>query len=282
MTQQHDVRHMLDRAERAVTAGDHASAAELLSDAARIQEEELGPFHPDLANTLNNLAIVAEMAGRPDDAETFYRRATAIAVASLPADHPMVTESRQNLEGFCRAHGLSIDASAVVTPPRDTDREAAKAAQIAAEPLPPVPIPGRASHSFEWVATGAVVLVVAMLLLWRPWSSREASAPTPEPGPGQQTQRNPPPKDPPPTKPPTKQGQAGGIGYHRGHRAAMPHLLEQRQQLALRSSGPIRDAGTDHFLHACQVPARCRSGASLVSRRHAAAIRDAEDSGKRD
>jgi hypothetical protein len=211
MTQQHDVRHMLDRAERAVTAGDHASAAELLSDAARIQEEELGPFHPDLANTLNNLAIVAEMAGRPDDAETFYRRATAIAVASLPADHPMVTESRQNLEGFCRAHGLSIDAPAVVTPTRDTEREAAKVAQIAAQPLAPVPIPGRASHSFEWVATGAVVLVVAMLLVWRPWSSREASAPTPEPVAAQQAEALPPGIAAPTTRPAPIE-QAGPTG----------------------------------------------------------------------
>src|SRR5262245_2451251 len=74
MTQQQDARQMLDRAERAATAGDLASADELLRGAARIQEEELGPLHPDLANTLNNLAIVAEKAGRPDDAETLDRK----------------------------------------------------------------------------------------------------------------------------------------------------------------------------------------------------------------
>src|SRR5262245_35069542 len=74
MTQQQDARHMLDRAERAATAGDLASADELLRGAARIQEEELGPLHPALANTLNNLAIVAEKAGRPDDAETLDRK----------------------------------------------------------------------------------------------------------------------------------------------------------------------------------------------------------------
>ena len=115
---------MLDQAERAVTEGDLASADELLRGAARIQEEELGPLHPDLANTLNNLAIVAEKAGRPDDAEMFYRRAASIAAASLPADHPMVAESRQNLEGFCRERGLSIDAPAVIAPARDTERAA--------------------------------------------------------------------------------------------------------------------------------------------------------------
>ena len=65
MTEQQDARHMLERAEQAAAAGDLASAGELLRGAARIQEEELGPLHPDLANTLNNLAVVAERTGKP-------------------------------------------------------------------------------------------------------------------------------------------------------------------------------------------------------------------------
>ena len=105
---------MLEAAERAAIGGDLASAEKLLSDAARIQEAEQGPLHPDLANTLNNLAIVTEKTGRPGDAETFYRQAASIAAASLPADDPMVAASRENLEAFCRARGLPIDAPAFV------------------------------------------------------------------------------------------------------------------------------------------------------------------------
>ena len=112
---------ILDRAEQAAMAGDFNSADELLRSAVRIQEEELGPLHPDLANTLNNLAVVAEKTGHPSEAETFYRRAVAIASASLPSEHPMVVASKQNLEDFCRARGLSIDAPAITTPTRDTD-----------------------------------------------------------------------------------------------------------------------------------------------------------------
>ena len=243
MTEQQDARHMLDRAERAATAGDLASAAELLRGAARIQEEELGPLHPDLANTLNNLAIVAERTGSSSEAETLYRRAAAIAAAALPPDHPMVVASRQNLEDFCRARGLSIDAPAIITPTRDTEREVnafaskhpaeadkmsvrpvntgitAKAAPppsaapqpnsgtpatIATQPLPPAPTPGRASHSLEWVATGAVVLVAAVLLVLRLWSSRDASspAPTPEPASAPQPAETMPPRiAAPPTRP---------------------------------------------------------------------------------
>jgi hypothetical protein len=241
MTEQQDARHLLDGAERAVTAGDLAAADELLRGAARIQEEELGPLHPDLANTLNNLAIVAEKTGSSIEAEALYRRAAAIAATTLPSDHPMVVASRQNLEDFCRARGLSIDAPAVITPTPDTEPEenafASKfpdeadkmpvlpvdtgntakpapppsaaplpnpgtPATIATQPLPPVPTPGRASHSLEWVAIGAVVLVAAVLLVLRPWS-RDASspAPTPRPATAQPAEAMPPRIAEPPARP---------------------------------------------------------------------------------
>jgi hypothetical protein len=217
-----DARHMLDRAERAATAGDLASADELLSGAAQLQEKELGPHHPDLANTLNNLAIVAERAGRPGEAETLYRRAAAIASAAFPADHPMVVASRQNLEDFCRSRGLPVKVPIVIPPPRP---DAPKVAQVAkapeleqgpdaartppdvrsghngaasAAPSPsvtpsaaqrpepashradvPMPLPApnlRAGpHFFAWVAGGVVLLVVALLLMWRPGSTSDPS-----------------------------------------------------------------------------------------------------------
>ena len=69
MSEHQDARQLLDRAENAAMAGNFASAEEFLRAAARLQEDELGPLHPDLANTLNNLAIVAEKTGRPDEAE---------------------------------------------------------------------------------------------------------------------------------------------------------------------------------------------------------------------
>ena len=77
---------MLEEAKRAANAGELASADVLLQDVARIQEAELGPLHPALANTVNNLAVVAEMDGRLPDAEIYYRRAVAIASVSLPPD----------------------------------------------------------------------------------------------------------------------------------------------------------------------------------------------------
>lgn len=119
MSRDSNIRRLLEEAERAAIAGDFTSADDLLRSAARLQDAELGPRHPDLANTLSNLAIVAEKTGRYGDAETFYRRAAAIASASLPPDHPAVADSRKNLEDFCRERGLPIETAA---PPPSTPR----------------------------------------------------------------------------------------------------------------------------------------------------------------
>ena len=217
MSDRRDARDMLERAEQAATAGDFALADELLRSATRIQEETLGPLHPDLANTFNNLAIVAEQTGNPGDAETFYRRAVAIASASLPPEHPMVVASRENLESFCRARGVSIDAPTPLSPTRDTDvgpetsiaerppvaattpapervASAADTAEVppatsvaprsiprpslpvAPNPISGAPVAARGSHVIVWAAM-AIVVLLALLLVLRPWSPRHTSAP---------------------------------------------------------------------------------------------------------
>ena len=104
-------------AEQAAAAGDYASAEQLLREAASLQEATLGPLHPDLANTLNNLGVVCEITDKPDDAEDCFRRAWTIATAALPPDHPFVATSRRNLEDFCAARGRLADPPAPPPPP---------------------------------------------------------------------------------------------------------------------------------------------------------------------
>jgi hypothetical protein len=175
MTEVQDAGHLLEAAEQAAARNDLASADELLRGAARLQEAELGPLHPDLANTLNNLAVVAEKTGRFSDAETFYRRAVAIASASLPADDPMVAASRENLEAFCRARGLPIDRPHVVAaaPPQSIAVEPASVHERAREKAPSSSAGGLST--FVKVALGVVLVVGGALLVARPWSSRETS-----------------------------------------------------------------------------------------------------------
>ena len=98
-------RSIIENAEQAAAAGDYASAEDLLREAAALQEQTLGPNHPDLANTLNNLGIVCERTDNPLDAEHYFRRAYTIATTTLAPDHPFVATSRKNLHDFCAARG---------------------------------------------------------------------------------------------------------------------------------------------------------------------------------
>ncbi len=64
-----ELRAILEAAEQAASVEDFASAEQYLRQAAVLQEAQLGPAHPDLANTLNNLGIVCERLGKSADAE---------------------------------------------------------------------------------------------------------------------------------------------------------------------------------------------------------------------
>ncbi len=187
MSDLHNVQQMLEEAKRAAGAGELAAAVALLQDVARIQEAELGPLHPELANTINNLGVVAEMEGRFHDAETHYRRAVAITSASLPPDDPVVASSRKNLEDFCREHGLPFDSALVVPsiPQQPSDEVANTRALSDAKPPADVrmadtdvaPPAGAKSRSLALVAIALVVVVAVVILFARSRSSRESPAP---------------------------------------------------------------------------------------------------------
>jgi len=102
---------ILDSAQRAASSGDYALAETLLREVARLQAESLGPQHPDLASTFNNLGVVCERANNLQDAGKFYRQAFSIASASLDADDPLVITSRNNVNEFYRVLGL-VDTAA--------------------------------------------------------------------------------------------------------------------------------------------------------------------------
>ena len=136
MTETRDIRSVVEAAEHAAAAGDYATAETLLTEVARLQEASLGPLHPDLANTLNNLGVVCEITGNVADAERYFRRAWEIADATLEPDHPFVATSRKNLEDFCNTRGIAVDVpSAAPVPPAPVAPQAPTAA-----PAPPAPV----------------------------------------------------------------------------------------------------------------------------------------------
>lgn len=68
-----------------------------LRRAIRRIEDERGPGAADLAEPLNNLAVVHRKLGRLTDAERAYRRSLAIRVETLGDDHPKTALVRANL-----------------------------------------------------------------------------------------------------------------------------------------------------------------------------------------
>ena len=203
MPESREARSVVAAAEQAAAAGDYASAEQLLRDAARLQEADLGPLHPDLANTLNNLGIVCEITNKPADAELCYRKAYAIATAVLPPDHPFATTSRKNLTDFCEARGRPIE-SPIAIPANAGEQEpqvvSAVRPHVRAVPAELLRFALRGfSLSFTILVLSLCGLVLVILIAASPWlrsnghadsspvsassSPTESSAPRREPAP---------------------------------------------------------------------------------------------------
>ena len=105
MAELSEIERIVGEAERATSAGDHAAAERALRRVLRLQEAGLGLSHPDVANTLNELAVVCDRLGRPDEAEFLYRRALGIARRTLEPDHPYIVTSLEHLSNLYRAQG---------------------------------------------------------------------------------------------------------------------------------------------------------------------------------
>ena len=105
MAELSEIERIVGEAERATSAGDHAAAERALRRVLRLQEAGLGLSYPDVANTLNELAVVCDRLGRPDEAEFLYRRALGIARRTLEPDHPYIVTSLELLSNLYRAQG---------------------------------------------------------------------------------------------------------------------------------------------------------------------------------
>ena len=73
--------------------------------ALELAEKSLGPDHPTVATSLNNLAALFQAQGQYTQAEPLYRRSLAIREKSLGPDHPDVATSLNNLAQHYQAQG---------------------------------------------------------------------------------------------------------------------------------------------------------------------------------
>ena len=70
-----------------------------------ISRKTLGPDHPNVALSLNNLAGLYKDQGKYPHAEPLFRRALAISEKTLGRDHPDVATTLENLAQLYREVG---------------------------------------------------------------------------------------------------------------------------------------------------------------------------------
>ncbi len=93
--------------------GDFARAEPLFERALHIKEKALGPDHPDVATSLNNLAGSYRAKGDFTRADPLFERALRIREKALGPDHLDVATSLNNLAGSYRAKGDFARAEAL-------------------------------------------------------------------------------------------------------------------------------------------------------------------------
>ncbi len=83
----------------------YAEAEPLYIRCLAICEKALGPHHPDVGTSLNNLAAMYQAQGKYEPAEPLYIRSLAIREKALGPDHPDVGGSLNNLALMYQAQG---------------------------------------------------------------------------------------------------------------------------------------------------------------------------------
>ena len=84
-------------------AGKYDRAVVVAQKALEVAENSVGADHPDVALSLNNLAVLYLHQGQYASAEPLCKRALAIHEKALGPDHPSVATSLGNLAGLYRA-----------------------------------------------------------------------------------------------------------------------------------------------------------------------------------
>lgn len=96
-------KYLYDRAQ-------YAESEHYIQSVLALQEELLGPVHPQIALLLNELVDVKDAQGKYDDILTLLQRALAIQEATLPADHRDISSTLNNFGALLMRQGKSEQA----------------------------------------------------------------------------------------------------------------------------------------------------------------------------
>jgi serine/threonine protein kinase/Flp pilus assembly protein TadD len=103
-------------------ANDHAGARPLLEESLSIRTRRLGERHRDIAQSLNNLAMLYFRMGELDRAEPLFRRAIVLNRELLGPDHPELSSSSRNLGLVLRDKGNLTEAETLFRQDLDNTR----------------------------------------------------------------------------------------------------------------------------------------------------------------
>ena len=78
-----------------------------------IREAALGPDHPDVATSLNNVAELYRAQGRFAKSEPLYQRALAIWEEALGPEHPAVVQGLENYATLLRDYQRHAEADEI-------------------------------------------------------------------------------------------------------------------------------------------------------------------------
>ena len=104
-----------DEVEELYRIGQYARAVVVGKKALKVAEEIVGPDHPDVATSLNILALLYNTQGQYAEAEPLYKQALGIYEKALGLDHLSVAASLSNLAGLYRATGRNLEAKRLET-----------------------------------------------------------------------------------------------------------------------------------------------------------------------
>ena len=91
------IQGLLDEARSYYRKGMYAEAEPLLERSVDLSKKLFGPYHPEVATCLNELANLYRTQGRYSEAEPLFKQALIIRKQSFGADHAAVGESLNSL-----------------------------------------------------------------------------------------------------------------------------------------------------------------------------------------
>ena len=93
--------------------GQYDRAVVVAKKALDVAEKAVGPNHPSVATSLNNLAALYRAQGQYAQAEPLHKRALAIWEKALGPDHPDVATSLENMAELYRKIGRAKEAESL-------------------------------------------------------------------------------------------------------------------------------------------------------------------------